>query len=165
MDRVFRAPHRPREVTSYLAHTLVPPAEGSVVTAAEGLTVTQRVSALLANTHYGDLVDGAYVLALFGDVATEACIRMERDEGLFASYSDVQFPAPVLGGDVIEAMVTVTQFAPQPQPGLRGPRRVPSEPRTRAVGIGRARTSRSPSSRPPAPSSFRHLQADPVDGE
>jgi 3-aminobutyryl-CoA ammonia-lyase len=54
-------------------------------------------------------VDGAYVLALFGDVATEACIRMDGDEGLFASYSDVQFRAPVLGGDVIETSATVTR--------------------------------------------------------
>jgi len=49
------------------------------------------------------------VLALFGDVATEACIRMDADEGLFASYSDVQFRAPVLGGDVIETTATVVR--------------------------------------------------------
>jgi 3-aminobutyryl-CoA ammonia-lyase len=41
-------------------------------------------------------------------VATEACIRMDGDEGLFASYSDVQFRAPVLAGDIIEATATVT---------------------------------------------------------
>jgi 3-aminobutyryl-CoA ammonia-lyase len=78
------------------------------VTAAEGLTVTQRRYVSAADAHYGgNLVDGAYVLALFGDVATEACIRMDGDEGLFASYSDVQFRAPVLGGDVIETTATV----------------------------------------------------------
>jgi 3-aminobutyryl-CoA ammonia-lyase len=49
------------------------------------------------------------VLALFGDVATGACIRMAGDEGLFASYSDVQFTAPVLGGDVIEVTGTVVR--------------------------------------------------------
>ena len=77
--------------------------------AGEGLTVTQRRYVSAADAHYGgNLVDGAYVLALFGDVATEACIRMAGDEGLFASYSDVQFRAPVLAGDIIEATATVT---------------------------------------------------------
>lgn len=74
-----------------------------------GLTVTQRRYVRYGDAHYGgNLVDGAYVLGLFGDVATEACIRMDGDEGLFASYSDVQFRAPVLAGDVIEATATVT---------------------------------------------------------
>ena len=78
--------------------------------AREGLTVTQRRYVSAANAHYGgNLVDGAFVLALFGDVATEACIRMDGDEGLFASYSDVQFRAPVLGGDVIETTATLTR--------------------------------------------------------
>ncbi len=74
-----------------------------------GLTVTQRRYVTYGDAHYGgNLVDGAYVLGLFGDVATEACIRMDGDEGLFASYSDVQFRAPVRAGDVIEATATVT---------------------------------------------------------
>jgi 3-aminobutyryl-CoA ammonia-lyase len=61
------------------------------------------------DAHYGGgLVDGAYLLALFGDVATEACIRMDGDEGLFASYSDVQFRAPVRAGDVIEVTTAVS---------------------------------------------------------
>jgi 3-aminobutyryl-CoA ammonia-lyase len=77
---------------------------------AEGLTVTQRRYVSAGDAHYGgNLVDGAFVLALFGDVATEACIRMDGDEGLFASYSDVQFRAPVLGGDVIETTATVVR--------------------------------------------------------
>jgi 3-aminobutyryl-CoA ammonia-lyase len=71
--------------------------------------VTQRRYVKYGDAHYGgNLVDGAYVLGLFGDVATEACIRMDGDEGLFASYSDVQFRAPVMAGDVIEATATVT---------------------------------------------------------
>src|SRR5262249_2191202 len=57
----------------------------------------------------GNLVDGAYMLGLFGDVATEVCIRTDGDEGLFASYSDVQFRAPVIAGDVLEATATVTR--------------------------------------------------------
>ena len=61
-----------------------------------------------SHAHYaGDLVDGAYSLALFGDVATELCIRTDGDEGLFASYSDVQFLAPVRAGDCLEASATL----------------------------------------------------------
>ena len=76
----------------------------------DGLTVTHRRYVPASHAHYGgNLVDGAYVLALFGDVATEACIRMDADEGLFASYSDIQFRAPVLGGDVIETTATVVR--------------------------------------------------------
>src|SRR5579862_122961 len=75
-----------------------------------GLTVTQRRYVKYGDAHYGgNLVDGAFVLALFGAVATEACIVMDGDEGLFASYSDVQFRAPLLGGDVIETTATVTR--------------------------------------------------------
>jgi 3-aminobutyryl-CoA ammonia-lyase len=74
-----------------------------------GLTVTHRRYVRHGDAHYGGgLVDGAYVLGLFGDVATEACVRADGDEGLFASYSDVQFRAPVLAGDVIEVSCTVT---------------------------------------------------------
>ena len=74
----------------------------------DGLTVTHRRYVPASHAHYGgSLVDGAYVLGLFGDVATEAAIRMDGDEGLFASYSDVQFRAPVRAGDVIEASGTV----------------------------------------------------------
>jgi 3-aminobutyryl-CoA ammonia-lyase len=75
-----------------------------------GLRVTHRRYVPASHAHYGgNLVDGAYVLGLFGDVATEACIRMDGDEGLFASYSEVQFLAPVLAGDVIEATATVAR--------------------------------------------------------
>ena len=85
------------------------PAAGGRVSGHVGLTVTQRRYVRYGDAHYGgNLVDGAYVLGLFGDVATEACIRMDGDEGLFASYSDVQFRAPVRAGDVIEATATVT---------------------------------------------------------
>jgi 3-aminobutyryl-CoA ammonia-lyase len=69
-----------------------------------GLTVTHRRYVPSSHAHYaGDLVDGAYGLGLFGDVATELCIRTDGDEGLFASYDDVQFKAPVRAGDVVEA--------------------------------------------------------------
>jgi 3-aminobutyryl-CoA ammonia-lyase len=75
-----------------------------------GVTVTHRRYVSYADAHYaGNLVDGAYSLALFGDVATEACIRTDDDEGLFASYCDVQFKAPVRAGDVIEVTARVTK--------------------------------------------------------
>lgn len=74
-----------------------------------GLSVTHRRYVPYSHAHYGgNLVDGAYVLGLFGDVATEVCIRTDGDEGLFASYSEVQFRAPVLAGDVIEVTATVS---------------------------------------------------------
>jgi len=73
-------------------------------------TVTHRRYVSYAHAHYaGNLVDGAYSLGLFGDVATEVCIRLDGDEGLFASYSDVQFKAPVRAGDVVEVTATVTR--------------------------------------------------------
>ncbi|MGL5860988.1 MAG: hotdog domain-containing protein, partial [Phycicoccus sp.] len=73
-----------------------------------GVTVVHRCYVPYSHAHYaGNLVDGAYSLAAFGDAATELCIRTDGDEGLFASYSDVQFLAPVRAGDVIEVEARV----------------------------------------------------------
>jgi 3-aminobutyryl-CoA ammonia-lyase len=56
------------------------------------------------DAHYGgNLVDGARMLGLFGDVATELLIRNDGDEGLFVAYDNVEFLAPVYAGDYIEA--------------------------------------------------------------
>ena len=56
------------------------------------------------DAHYGgNLVDGARMLGLFGDVATELLIRHDGDEGLFRAYDQVEFLAPVFAGDYIEA--------------------------------------------------------------
>ncbi|MGW4498999.1 3-aminobutyryl-CoA ammonia lyase [Micromonospora sp. NPDC004336] len=75
-----------------------------------GLTVTHRRYVPYSHAHYaGNLVDGAYALGLFGDVATEVCIRTDGDEGLFASYSDVQFRSAMKAGDVLEVTATVTR--------------------------------------------------------
>ncbi|ADB32657.1 beta-alanyl-CoA:ammonia lyase [Kribbella flavida DSM 17836] len=75
-----------------------------------GLTVTHRRYVPYGHAHYaGHLVDGAYVLGLFGDVATELCIRADGDEGLFASYSDVQFLQPLRAGDVVEVTATISR--------------------------------------------------------
>jgi 3-aminobutyryl-CoA ammonia-lyase len=100
-----------------------------------GLTVTHRRYVPYSHAHYGgNLVDGAYMLGLFGDVATEACIRTDGDEGMFASYSDVQFRAPVIAGDVLEITATITRV------GTRS-RQVAFEARV----VCRAQPERSPS--------------------
>lgn len=65
--------------------------------------VTLRLRISEKDVHYaGQLVDGARVLSLFGDVATELLIRHDGDEGLFAAYDSVEFKAPVYGGDYLE---------------------------------------------------------------
>jgi len=75
-----------------------------------GLTVTHRRYVPYAHAHYGgSLVDGAYTLGLFGDVATELAIRADGDEGLLAGYSQVSFLAPVQAGDVLEASCEVVR--------------------------------------------------------
>ena len=80
------------------------------MSAAVGTVVTHRRYVPYSHAHYaGNLVDGAYSLGLFGDVATEMCIRTDGDEGLFASYSDVQFRAPVRAGDVLEITCELTR--------------------------------------------------------
>lgn len=62
------------------------------------------------DAHYaGNLVDGAKLLSLFGDVATELLIRRDGDEGLFRAYSSVEFLAPVVAGDFIEVKGWLTK--------------------------------------------------------
>lgn len=68
----------------------------------EKAVIRLRMSA--HDAHYGgNLVDGARMLGLFGDVATELLIRNDGDEGLFCAYDSVEFLAPVFAGDYIEA--------------------------------------------------------------
>lgn len=63
-----------------------------------------RVRMSSHDAHYGgNLVDGAKMLQLFGDVATELLIQQDGDEGLFKAYDSVEFMAPVYAGDYIEA--------------------------------------------------------------
>src|SRR5260370_17394396 len=69
-----------------------------------GLKVTVGRRRSSHDAHYaGELVDGARMLALFGDLATELLIRLDGDEGLFRAYETVEFLAPVFAGDYIEA--------------------------------------------------------------
>lgn len=66
-----------------------------------------RISA--HHVHYGgELVDGAFLLGLFGDAATELLIRYDGDEGLFRAYDSVEFLAPVHAGDFIEVRAKIT---------------------------------------------------------
>ena len=75
----------------------------------EPVVIRLRMSA--HDAHYGgNLVDGARMLALFGDVATELLIRSDGDEGLFAAYDSVEFLAPVYAGDYIEAEGRIVRF-------------------------------------------------------
>ncbi|KPV42856.1 3-aminobutyryl-CoA ammonia lyase [Alicyclobacillus ferrooxydans] len=72
--------------------------------------VTIRLRMSEHDAHYGGrLVDGARMLGLFGDVATELLIRHDGDEGLFVAYDCVEFKAPVYAGDYIEAKGRITK--------------------------------------------------------
>jgi 3-aminobutyryl-CoA ammonia-lyase len=100
-----------------------------------GLTVTHRRYVPYAHAHYGgNLVDGAYTLGLFGDVATEVAIVLDGDEGLLAGYSEVRFLAPVQAGDVLEATAEVVRI------GRRS-----RELRCTARVVARAQPERGPS--------------------
>jgi 3-aminobutyryl-CoA ammonia-lyase len=67
------------------------------------MKVTLRLRLSAHDAHYGGgLVDGARVLGLFGDVATELLIRHDGDEGLFRAYESVEFLAPLHAGDFVE---------------------------------------------------------------
>ncbi len=78
--------------------------------ASPGLRIVHRRYVPYSHAHYaGNLVDGAYAMALFGDVATDLMIHTDGDEGLFASYSDVQFHDALRGGDVVEVSATLVR--------------------------------------------------------
>lgn len=67
------------------------------------LTVKLHLRMSEQDVHYaGGLVDGARLMALFGDAATEMCIRYDGDEGLFRAYQEVEFLVPVHAGDFLE---------------------------------------------------------------
>ena len=103
-------------------------------------TVSIRLRMSTHDAHYaGELVDGARMLGLFGDVATELLIRLDGDEGLFRAYESVEFVAPVRAGDYIEAIGEIIEVGKssrkmrfearkviQPLPESRGGRAVSS---------------------------------------
>ena len=75
------------------------------------ITSTLRLRMSAKDAHYGgNLVDGAHMVHLFGDVATELLIKSDGDEGLFVAYDNIEFLAPVYAGDYIEAYGEITEF-------------------------------------------------------
>ena len=73
----------------------------------EKAVIRMRLSA--HHAHYGGgLVDGAFIMQVFGDVATELLIRNDGDEGLFRAYDNVEFLAPLYAGDYIEVEGWIT---------------------------------------------------------
>lgn len=109
--------------------------EPSASQPAVGMTVTHRRYVPYSHAHYGgNLVEGAYALALFGDVATELAIRMDGDESLLAGYETIEMLAPLQAGDVVEASATLTRVG-------RRSRRISFEARV----VCRAAPDRGPS--------------------
>ena len=76
----------------------------------EPIVSTRRVRIGQEEAHYGgNLVEGARVLKLFGDIVTEIAIITDGDEGLFVGYEKIEFLAPVYAGDFLEVTGTVTR--------------------------------------------------------
>ena len=77
----------------------------------EKITSLLRLRMSAKDAHYGgNLVDGAHMVHLFGDVATELLIIQDGDEGLFCAYDNIEFLAPVYAGDYIEAVGEITHI-------------------------------------------------------
>ncbi len=75
------------------------------------ITSTIRLRMSAKDAHYGgNLVDGALMVHLFGDVATELLIKLDGDEGLFLRYDEVEFLSPTYAGDYIEAYGEITKI-------------------------------------------------------
>ena len=75
------------------------------------LTATIRVRMSASDAHYGGyLVNGAHMLSLFGDVATELAVLCDGDEGLLVAYESVEFLAPLYAGDYVEAVGRITKI-------------------------------------------------------
>ena len=75
------------------------------------LNAMVRVRMSAHDAHYGgQLVNGAHMLSLFGDVATELAIMCDGDEGLLVSYESIEFLAPLFAGDYIEAYGRITRI-------------------------------------------------------
>src|SRR5260370_33181461 len=75
------------------------------------LSAMIRVRLSPNDAHYGgQLVNGAHMLSLFGDLATELAIMCDGDEGLLVSYENVEFLAPIYAGDFVEAVGRITKI-------------------------------------------------------
>ncbi len=72
-----------------------------------------RVRLSASDAHYGgQLVNGAHMLSLFGDVATELAILCDGDEGLLVGYEQIEFLAPLFAGDYVEVTGRITRIGP-----------------------------------------------------
>ncbi|HLX56005.1 MAG TPA: hotdog domain-containing protein [Ktedonobacteraceae bacterium] len=75
------------------------------------LSAMIRVRLSAHDAHYGgQLVNGAHMLALFGDLATELAILCDGDEGLLVGYEKVELLAPLYAGDFVEAVGRITNI-------------------------------------------------------
>jgi 3-aminobutyryl-CoA ammonia-lyase len=75
-----------------------------------GEQVSLRVRVSEKDVHYaGGLVNGGWVIAMFGDVATELSIKYDGDEGLLAAYKSIELLAPIQAGDFIEIAGKITE--------------------------------------------------------
>ena len=78
---------------------------------AERYTSTLRVRLSASDAHYGgQLVKGAHMLSLFGDVATELAMLCDGDEGLLVGYENIEFLAPLYAGDFVEVTGRITKI-------------------------------------------------------
>ena len=74
-------------------------------------TSTIRLRIRASDAHYGgNLVNGAFMLSLFGDIATELAILYDGDEGLLVGYESIEFLAPLYAGDFVEATGRITNI-------------------------------------------------------
>ena len=74
-------------------------------------TSSIRVRLSASDAHYGgQLVNGAHMLSLFGDIATELAILYDGDEGLLVGYEKIEFLAPLFSGDFIEVSGRITKI-------------------------------------------------------
>ena len=120
-----------------------------------GMRVALRLRMSACDAHYsGGLVDGARILGLFGDLATELLIRLDGDEGLFRAYETVDFLAPVFAGDFVEATAELTAIG-------RTSRRMRFEAR-KVISNRRAGWSGSETDPPGAAASAADVLEEPI---
>src|SRR5712691_6041310 len=78
----------------------------------DGIEASLRIRVGSEDAHYGTIAAGAYVMQLFGDLATEITVRRDGDEGLLRAYERVEFLAPVRPGDFLECRAWVVGEGP-----------------------------------------------------
>ena len=76
---------------------------------AEPIEANIRLRVGSEDAHYGTIAAGAFVMRLFGDLATEVTVRRDGDEGLLRAYEKVEFLAPVRPGDFLECRATLVR--------------------------------------------------------